>query len=190
MCLSLCVPLFLRFCALSFVSRPPLSLPIKISGHSFFCRPFHPNCRVAFFAAPAPVSRDLHIDAVSCMSFSRHVSYEHLIVVGCSLFIQSDCVATQLFAGRFVSSVECLVCGTRSTVSEPFFDISVPIAPPNSGKDKGKKAGKHQKYLAADSDDEEEEEEDGNKKKVKSPVCVGACFWWCCGVYHPHSGRV
>ncbi|XP_043997621.1 ubiquitin carboxyl-terminal hydrolase 2-like [Gambusia affinis] len=47
---------------------------------------------------------------------------------------REDSKVVDLFAGQLKSSLTCTVCGFRSTVFEPFWDLSVPIAQKSSGE--------------------------------------------------------
>ncbi|KAM4726634.1 ubiquitin carboxyl-terminal hydrolase 2-like [Anableps anableps] len=47
---------------------------------------------------------------------------------------REDSKVVDLFAGQLKSSLTCTVCGFRSTVFEPFWDLSVPIAQRSSGE--------------------------------------------------------
>ncbi|XP_014861248.1 PREDICTED: ubiquitin carboxyl-terminal hydrolase 2-like [Poecilia mexicana] len=47
---------------------------------------------------------------------------------------REDSRVVDLFAGQLKSSLTCTVCGFRSTVFEPFWDLSVPIAQKSSGE--------------------------------------------------------
>ncbi|XP_077448981.1 ubiquitin carboxyl-terminal hydrolase 2-like [Stigmatopora argus] len=47
---------------------------------------------------------------------------------------REDSKVVDLFVGQLKSSLTCTVCGFRSTVFEPFWDLSIPIAPKVSGE--------------------------------------------------------
>ncbi|XP_054611860.1 ubiquitin carboxyl-terminal hydrolase 2-like [Dunckerocampus dactyliophorus] len=52
-----------------------------------------------------------------------------------SLYLErEDSKVVDLFVGQLKSSLTCTVCGFRSTVFEPFWDLSIPIAPRISGE--------------------------------------------------------
>ncbi|XP_051903248.1 ubiquitin carboxyl-terminal hydrolase 2-like [Hippocampus zosterae] len=52
-----------------------------------------------------------------------------------STYLQrEDSKVVDLFAGQLKSSLTCTVCGFRSNVFEPFWDLSIPIAPIISGE--------------------------------------------------------
>lgn len=47
---------------------------------------------------------------------------------------REDSKVVDLFAGQLKSSLTCTVCGFRSTVFEPFWDLSIPVAKKSSGE--------------------------------------------------------
>ncbi|XP_041863701.1 ubiquitin carboxyl-terminal hydrolase 2-like [Melanotaenia boesemani] len=47
---------------------------------------------------------------------------------------REDSKVVDLFVGQLKSSLTCTVCGFRSTVFDPFWDLSIPIAKKNSGE--------------------------------------------------------
>ncbi|CAK6964523.1 ubiquitin carboxyl-terminal hydrolase 2-like isoform X2 [Scomber scombrus] len=47
---------------------------------------------------------------------------------------REDSKVVDLFVGQLKSSLTCTVCGFRSTVFDPFWDLSIPIAQKNSGE--------------------------------------------------------
>ncbi|XP_061558928.1 ubiquitin carboxyl-terminal hydrolase 2-like isoform X1 [Phycodurus eques] len=52
-----------------------------------------------------------------------------------SMYLErEDSKVVDLFVGQLKSSLTCTVCGFRSTVFEPFWDLSIPIAPKTSGE--------------------------------------------------------
>ncbi|CAN9501282.1 unnamed protein product [Ophioblennius macclurei] len=52
-----------------------------------------------------------------------------------SMYLQrEDSKVVDLFVGQLKSSLTCTVCGFRSTVFDPFWDLSIPIVQKNSGE--------------------------------------------------------
>ncbi|XP_068615479.1 ubiquitin carboxyl-terminal hydrolase 2-like isoform X1 [Brachionichthys hirsutus] len=47
---------------------------------------------------------------------------------------REDSKVVDLFVGQLKSSVTCTVCGSRSTMFDPFWDLSIPVAQKNSGE--------------------------------------------------------
>uniref|UniRef100_A0A3Q3GHN0 Ubiquitin carboxyl-terminal hydrolase n=1 Tax=Kryptolebias marmoratus TaxID=37003 RepID=A0A3Q3GHN0_KRYMA len=47
---------------------------------------------------------------------------------------REDSKVVDLFVGQLKSSLTCTVCGFRSTVFDPFWDLSIPVAQKNSGE--------------------------------------------------------
>ncbi|XP_077360309.1 ubiquitin carboxyl-terminal hydrolase 2-like [Festucalex cinctus] len=47
---------------------------------------------------------------------------------------REDSKVVDVFVGQLKSSLTCSVCGFRSTVFEPFWDLSIPIAPVSTGE--------------------------------------------------------
>ncbi|XP_061905032.1 ubiquitin carboxyl-terminal hydrolase 2-like [Entelurus aequoreus] len=64
-----------------------------------------------------------------------HLSEEEKAKRMWSMYLErEDSKVVDLFVGQLKSSLTCTVCGFRSTVFEPFWDLSIPIAPRTSGE--------------------------------------------------------